>query len=406
MRAPSDHGVASGFAAAKGAAQCPVCRSAMTPFFAVRQMPALCNVLWPSRAAALETPRADIELGSCGQCGMIANLSFDSQLVEYDADYENALHFSQRFQQHAEQLVAELIDRYRLRGKTIVEIGCGDGHFLNLMCQRGENRGVGYDPSMAGKPVTAASGTSVTIVPRLFGTQDASQPADLICCRHVLEHIADPLAFLSTIRQAIGHRESVLFLEVPNARWMIRELRFWDVIYEHCSYFTPQSLEVLIRRSGFIPLHVAERYGDQFLTIEAQPAPGNEVPTDDGAGSVSPDELDRFGGHYTQTIGFWNQKLRELQQRGGRPVVWGAGSKGVSFLNALAGASNHAIEYVVDLNPRKQGKFVAGAGQAIVAPEALSSHRPDLVIVMNEIYLDEIRQSLTAMGVEAEVRAV
>jgi hypothetical protein len=79
-------------------------------------------------------------------------------------------------------------------------------------------------------------------------------------------------------------------------------------------------------------------------------------------------------------------------------VVWGGGSKGVTFLNMLK--AQHQIEYVVDLNPRKQGKYVAGTGQKIVPPEFLWEYRPDIVIVMNPIYENEIRQMLNELAIE------
>ena len=85
-------------------------------------------------------------------------------------------------------------------------------------------------------------------------------------------------------------------------------------------------------------------------------------------------------------------------------MLWGSGSKGVAFLNTLAGAE--LIEYVVDINPYKHGKFMAGTGQEIVAPERLRDYRPDVVIAMNPIYLNEIQRSLDELGVAAELKAV
>jgi hypothetical protein len=83
-----------------------------------------------------------------------------------------------------------------------------------------------------------------------------------------------------------------------------------------------------------------------------------------------------------------------------RTVVWGAGSKGVTFLNILP--NSHQISYVVDINPRKHGMFVAGSGQKIVPPSFLVEYRPDVVVVMNAIYIDEIRRTMEDLGLSVE----
>jgi hypothetical protein len=85
-------------------------------------------------------------------------------------------------------------------------------------------------------------------------------------------------------------------------------------------------------------------------------------------------------------------------------VVWGAGSKGVTFLNIFRDLQ--AVTLVVDVNPRKQGKFVAGSGQQIVAPDLLRDYQPDVVLVMNALYLNEICDMLAALSVTATVESV
>ncbi|MCA9990344.1 MAG: hypothetical protein KDE29_05015, partial [Anaerolineales bacterium] len=106
-----------------------------------------CNVLWPTPAGARQAPRGDIQLHFCPTCGHVFNADFDPALMAYDQAYENSLHFSDRFQQYATALASDLVARYGLQGKDIVEIGSGQGDFLQLLCELGQNRGVGFDPS-------------------------------------------------------------------------------------------------------------------------------------------------------------------------------------------------------------------------------------------------------------------
>ena len=91
-------------------------------------------------------------------------------------------------------------------------------------------------------------------------------------------------------------------------------------------------------------------------------------------------------------------------RRKGRVVLWGSGSKAVSYLNTLG--IQDELEYVIDINPHKHGKFLAGTGHEIASPEFLRTYRPASVIVMNPIYVPEIRSQLEQMGLAPEVTAV
>ncbi len=401
----------------------PVCpESAVIPLIEMTGVPVNCNVLWPTREAAQNAPRGDIRLAFLSDCGHTYNLAFDPSLMEYTQEYENSLHFSPHFQQYASALADGLVERYGLRDKDIVEIGAGKGDFLLMLCELRGNRGWGYDPSYV--PEEGYTAPNVTFIQDFYTEKYLDQRADLIVCRHVLEHIEDPDAFIAQVRRAVGEQRSVVFFEVPNALWTLRRGGIWDIIYEHCSYFSPSSLAYLFRKHGFEVLAVNEVFGGQFLTIEAAPvsrpqtADGRPQPewasiVDDQSavsGQRSAVEEDMatltadahaFAANYRAKRDEWQARLAELAAAGRRGVVWGAGSKGVTFLNALG--AGEEIVAVVDINPRKQGKYVAGTGQRIVAPAELRELQPDFVIIMNANYREEIGEMLAKAGVTAEI---
>lgn len=359
-----------------------------------------CNVLWPTRKAALDAPRGDIRLGYFPLCGHTWNLDFDSSVMEYTQEYENSLHFSPRFQEYATALANGLVEKYALYDKDIVEIGAGKGDFLIMLCAKTGNRGWGYDPSYVPDPGYTAP--NVTFVQDFYSEKYTHQRADLIVCRHVLEHIEDPDAFIGQVRRAVGDQQSVVFFEVPNSLWTLRQGGIWDIIYEHCSYFSPYSLAYLFRKNGFRVLAVNEVFGGQFLTIEAVPDDGESAAPDlpDDLAALTADAR-AFADNYRAKREEWRGLLGALAAAGKRGVVWGAGSKGVTFLNALG--TGEEVVAVVDINPRKQGKYVAGTGQLIVSPEELVTLKPDFVIIMNGNYRDEIRRMLSEAGIEAEI---
>jgi hypothetical protein len=116
------------------------------------------------------------------------------------------------------------------------------------------------------------------------------------------------------------------------------------------------------------------------------------------------DLVTRFAGCVQQKREEWSTRLESFARAGSKSVIWGGGAKTVSFLN-LVGAAD-AIEWVIDINPGKQGSFVAGTGQPIVAPDRLVEIAPDVVVVMNPVYRGEIEAQLGLMGLSPEVLVV
>lgn len=382
--------------------RCTVCgNDEIASLITIDQVPVHCNLLWPTRDAALQAPQGNVDLGFCQNCGHIFNLAFDPGLMEYTQDYENSLDFSPRFQQYAQDLATRLVEGYDLHGKDIVEIGSGQGDFLKMLCDLGHNRGVGFDPSY----VDEGRGNQhpVRFVRDFYSEAYSDYPADFICSRHVLEHIHRPAEFMSMVRRVVGQRQHiVVFFEVPNVLYTVRQLGIWDIIYEHASYFSPPSLAAVFALNGFQVLQTKETFGDQFLTIEALPAGDapEELPGVDAVARLAQD-VAVFAAKYREKVETWEQYLQEYARKGRQAVVWGAGSKGVTFLNTIE--SGAVVQYAVDINPRKKGMHVSGTGQEIVPPEFLPDIQPDVVIIMNPNYKDEIKQQLEAIGVPAEV---
>jgi hypothetical protein len=377
----------------------PICHNDnIIPLVEMKQVPVYCNVLWPTQKEAIAAPRGDIRLGFFPDCGHIFNLDFDPSLMEYTQDYENSLHFSPRFQEFATSLAKGLIERYDLYNKDIVEIGAGKGDFLLMMTEMGNNRGWGFDPSYV--PDEAYSSDKVTFVLDYYSEKHTDYKADIITCRHVLEHIEDPDQFIETVRKAVGDRkDTIVYFEVPNALFTLKRGGIWDIIYEHCSFFTPQSLAYLFEKHGFDVLAVSEVFEGQFLTIEAK-LRGETAVSSTPSSNLTQDAI-AFADSYQEKVNTWKNTLGEIASKQQKVVIWGSGSKGVTFLNVLD--PDRVIQYAVDINPRKQGKFVGGTGQEIVAPEFLTTYQPDVVIIMNANYKDEIGQMLKDQGVTAEI---
>ncbi len=413
---------------------CPGCyEKSVSVFYEVRGVPVHSVLLLDTRGQALKYPTGEIILGFCQSCGFVSNYAFDPKLHEYSPKYESSQAFSSTFNSFSKRLAEHLVERYDLHSKNIIEIGCGQGEFIRILAELGGNHGIGYDPAYDGRrsynspdassnivtlpkisegPLNKAHPEScrgcVTFVPEFYGEKSQIQIPHFICCKMTLEHIKNTSHFIHTVRQSLGeHSDAVVFFQVPDFTRIMDELAFWDIYYEHCSYFSPGSLAHLFRMSGFEVKDIWTDYDDQYLMIEAGTngtGDANSLAIENDIGELR-SKVDYFKNNYRQKLDAWKRYLNEIKVKNLKAVVWGSSSKGVSFLTTLK-IQYHELEYVVDINPYRQGSYIAGTGQRIVSPEFMTDYKPDVVIVMNPVYYDEINRVLEGLKLKPEIVTV
>jgi SAM-dependent methyltransferase len=390
------------------AAICPSCNLPnLETFYQVRGIPAHSVILMHTREQAVGYPRGDLQLACCRSCGSITNISFDVALNEYSPNFEETQHFSPTFDAWARRLVDRLVRDYDIRGKQVIEIGCGKGEFLALLCEAGGNQGIGIDPGCIPGRLQGPGADKVRFIRDLYSEAYAHLPGDVVCCRHTLEHIQPTREFMQMVRRVIGNRkDTVVFLEVPDMTRVLRERAFWDIYYEHCTYLTAGSLARLFRSAGFEIIELVRDFADQYLWITARPADGPTVPSlpieNDLASTL--DDVETFRARCPKDVVEWRERIRAYAATGRKPVLWGAGSKAVALLTTLGIGSE--VEYLVDVNPHKTGKFLPGTGHPVVGPDAMREYQPGVVIAMNPVYVEEIRATLIGRGVAADIEAV
>jgi SAM-dependent methyltransferase len=386
---------------------CPACGArGLTVFYEQDEVPVHSCRLVDTREEAAAFPRGALRLGLCAVCGFITNAAYDPSAQSYFVNYEETQGFSPRFQVFMRDLAQRWVTRYDLDGKDVLEIGCGKGEFLLTMCELGARHGIGVDPAIVPDRIDSPAADRVEFIRDLYGPRYAHLAGDAVICRHTLEHIHPVAEFMRTIRSSLeGRPDTVVLFELPDVMRVLRECAFWDIYYEHCSYFTPGALARLFTATGYDVLSLELDYDDQYILIEAKPRTAattdrdlEEAPEDAAAAVATfTTELERIKRR-------WRDELRRVHERGGKTVVWGSGSKGVAFLTTLGIGGE--VSHVVDINPFKHGKFMAGTGHEIVPPVALQEIRPELVVAMNPIYLDEIQRELDDLNVRARLEAV
>jgi hypothetical protein len=173
---------------------------------------------------------------------------------------------------------------------------------------------------------------------------------------------------------------------------MVQQHAIWDLIYEHVSYFTPASLTPLLQKAGFEVLDIRSSFDGQYLSVESAPSTITLLDSEAAAPASLQNAVFAFATHFEQKTHEWRHQLEQLQKEEKKAVLWGAGSKGITFLNLMNKTGN--IECAIDINPRKLGMYITGTGQRIESPAFLETFRPDAVIVMNAIYAAEIKAQM------------
>jgi SAM-dependent methyltransferase len=402
---PHDHATAAQDALVDGdatetARACPACRSGETEvFFAMRQLPVHGQAVHATRAAALELTRGDQVLAVCHECGFVFNTAFDPDLLDYSGAHEESQAFSPAFRAFASELARGWTERYDLAGELVVEIGCGKGDFLKEMAQTGVGRAHGIDPGIDLDRLP--EGGQVTGERAYYAPSELSRSATAVVCRHTLEHIPDSTDFIADVVAGLHpERCRALLFEVPDLTRVLTEAAFWDLQYEHCSSFTAGALEALFERHGLEVLDLRLVYGGQYLIIEADPTPGRRSPEPYAPAAPVSEVVElchAFALAVKDKLDHWTAWFEAQHAAGRETVVWGGGAKGLVFLNNLP---PDRVRRVVDINKGLHGAWMGGIGVPIVSPEALRGDPPDTVLLMNEVYLDEVRRMLDDLGLQ------
>jgi hypothetical protein len=191
----------------------------------------------------------------------------------------------------------------------------------------------------------------------------------------VLEHVQAPFNFLELLRDANCGRGRI-YIEVPCFDWICEHRAWFDIFYEHVNYFR---LADFRRMFGEI-VECGRLFGGQYLYVVAELS-SLRTPTYDSADPVCfpPD--------------FMCQIDIPITTGAGRSAVWGGASKGVVF-TLLKARAGYVVDAVIDINPAKQGRYLAATGMQVMSPDEALPQLPvgSTMFVMNSNYLDEIKR--------------
>lgn len=367
--------------------RCPVCQGSDAELFLCRDgVPAHQNLVMRDQRAAEAATRGDLRIACCPDCGFVFNAAFDPSRLSYGPDYDNAQTCSAEFREHVDALVDRLVANDGVRGSRIVEVGCGRGQFLTQLVEAAGagTTGVGFDPAYTGPDSTL--GGRVRFERRFYGPECAGERADVVVCRHVIEHVPDPVALLRAVREALsGSGEARVYFETPTVEWILRHQVVWDFFYEHCSYFTAASLATAFQAAGLHVDEVRHVFGGQYLWIEARVRA--DAPSVERRPGDVPALARAFGGAAPAILDGMREQVRDWGAAGG-VALWGAGAKGATLAH-LIDPERALVDCVVDLNPQKQGRFLPATGHPIVDYRELTARGVRTAVLMNPNYRAE-----------------
>jgi len=253
-------------------------------------------------------------------------------------------------------------------------VGCGSGEFLAILAACGR-RPIGIEPS-------------ATLVARARQSQfevihDSVHPGVLsgvdiggFTCLQVVEHLADPVGFLTTLRKALP-KNGLGLVEVPALEKIIEERRFYDFFGDHLNYFTARTLRLCCELAGFEVVGIERTFQGQFLAASLRPAV-----------SICPVPADV---HFLESMAALRRWAAAQTAAGKRIAFWGAGYKSIA---AIAELDLAGIACVIDSDPAKSGMFTPVSHLPIRHPDTVDFTAIDAIILVAAAYRDEILRQI------------
>jgi len=380
-------------------ASCRSCgRAGLTGVLDLGMMPLSDGLLTENQLADPED-KFPLELAYCPACALVQILETVPPEKLFCEDYPYYSSFSDALLEHSRKNVLSLIDRCKLGSTSlVVELASNDGYLLRHYVEKGIPC-LGIDPAEG--PAAAAEQAGVPTMCTFFTVDlarqlaDKGRRADVIHANNVLAHVPDTNGFLEGI-SILLKEEGVAVIEVPYVKDLIDHCEFDTIYHEHLCYFSVTALDRLFRRNGLF-LNDIERLSIHGGSLRLY-AGRNETVRESVRALLAEERtlaVDRFEyykdfGGRVQNIGRdLRELLGKLKAQGKTIVAYGAAAKGAILVNYIQ-AGPDVIEYVVDRNVHKQGKFMPGVHIPVCDPSRLLQDMPDHVLILPWNFKDEI----------------
>jgi SAM-dependent methyltransferase len=344
-------------------------------------------------------PRYPLELAFCPACTLVQLIETVPPEELFAADYPYYSSFSDTLLEHSRRHALDLIAERRLGPDSlVVEVASNDGYLLQTFVERGIPV-LGIDPAPG--PAAAARERGVPTREAFFGLELARRiagegpHADVVIANNVLAHVADTNGFVAGLATLLAD-DGIAVLEFPYLRDLIDHVEFDTIYHEHLCYFSVHAVVDLFGRHGLtvtdvrrLPIHG----GSLRIRVARGDVPGGAVrrllEEERALGMTGEGYYRDFAARVERLRAELRELLERLKADGASVAGYGAAAKGTILLNSV-GADADTIDFVVDRNVHKQGRWMPGVRVPILAPEALLERRPDYTLILPWNFTDEI----------------
>lgn len=383
----------------------PTCRFCSNPLhhtFVDLGMSPLANAYLKDEQLLRMEPFYPLQLYVCEQCFLVQLDEFESP-AEIFSDYAYFSSYSQTWLEHARAYSQAIMGRLKLdRNSKVVELASNDGYLLQNFVQS-DIPVLGIEPAANVAEVAIKKGIPTLI--KFFGAELAQElvadgvQADLLVGNNVLAHVPRLNDFVTGLKILLKP-DGVITMEFPHLLHLIRERQFDTIYHEHFSYFSLIAVERIFAHHGLtifdveqIPTHggslriYACHAESQAHPIAPRVRQLREIEVAEGFTKLE------YYAAFTEAVKQIKADvlsfLIEARRQGKTVVGYGAPAKGNTLLN-YCGVGRDFIDYVVDLNPHKQGLYLPGTHIPIKHPSALLATRPDYLLILPWNLKDEI----------------
>jgi methyltransferase family protein/C-methyltransferase-like protein len=352
--------------------KCPACGYHLSvPFYEPGSQP-LATIAWPSsKDDAITMNKYPLNFVRCVSCGHVYNEKFSYSEVPYSEKPNLMFNNGQNWSVVLNNIIIKLSE-YLQPGDTVIEIGYGDGSFLNNFSNDcPEILFVGFDPH--GKAIEESNNLSFKQEYFIPIKDVPKYKPKLIISRHVLEHLDNPLGMIESISFASSwsNINILMYLEVPCIDNALGNQRTVDFYYEHNSHFTTNSFTNMLKRASVDIEYIGHDYGGEIIYAIAHAMKNSNYVT-----------------HTKESINFYNEtlvsnvsikeKIKIISEK--KIAIWGGTGKAAAFINTYELDSTR-FPIVVDSDRDKVGTFVPGMGQEILFRDYLKEWPVEIIII-------------------------